>query len=354
MVIVSPRVDEKRPRVDARYLHAASGWRFRAFQSSMLRYAAADNLADRAGVHPNPHVLYEAILEVRAPCGARALNVRTLDVLGGMRLSWRREGGAVGTALSIDPKRAGGDGEGPRRVLFQHLPHTLRRNDVFCGDTQENAWDACDYALLAGLPSLAVPKSQHASRWHRSRAEFNTNSKNCRPFETDSDWTYTVSAMPRVTLRDATSTRYGESCLPMHLLADRTLPILFHSSLTYFEDELEDSGNSNFQLRLRVHDQFFFLLVRGEVRVDNVLARRCDTRFFGNLGAKPISLPGAADGGPAALPPGAILREWSYEEVTFARLRERGDLRGTSQIQDVGTMFRQEDLRHFAGTVFSS
>jgi len=376
-------IDEKIPRVDENYRHESSGWRFRSYQSSMLRYAAADNLADRAGVHPNPDVMFESRLEIYAPSTSsgrcekhelRVMNIRTLDVLGGTRMSWRgKKGGcaAIGTTLAIDSNQTKNKNDSKRCALFQHLPHTLRRNDVFCGNTQENEWNSFDYELPSNIKDIVIPKSQYSSRWNSSRARFNADSTNCRPLETDSDWTYTVSAIPRVTLHDETkdeecdsgegrsgiipgTTTYKRSCLPIDLLSDQSIPILFYSSLTYFEDELEDSGMSRYQLKIRVQDNFFFLLARNDVRVDNVLVRRCDTRCFGNIGKEPITLPRTDDSGPTKLLPGSILREWSHEEVSFERLRERGDLRTKSQIKDASTMFRHEDLRFFVGTVFAS
>lgn len=121
------------------------------------------------------------------------------------------------------------------------------------------------------------------------------------------------------------------------------------------------------QIKLRVQRDFFFVLIRNDIRVDNVIMRRLDTRLFGNLASEPIALGGAdsrtapgeeeedsaGGGGEKFLPPGAVLREWSHSEVEFGRLRERGDLVRHDQIQEVSGMLRGTDLKVLRGQVFA-
>merc|ERR1712194_719936 len=114
-----------------------------------------------------------------------------------------------------------------------------------------------------------------------------------------------------------------------------------------WEDELDDSGSATLDVKIRVQDRFFFVLLRNAVRVDNVLVRTVETRIFGNLGGfgrrkgnavefhqspeRPLRsgenywvlpLDGRRDG----LLPGHIWREWMVCEASYEKLISRGDL----------------------------
>jgi type 2A phosphatase activator TIP41 len=67
--------------------------------------------------------------------------------------------------------------------------------------------------------------------------------------------------------------------LNMELLK-RPDPILFYESLSLYEDELGDNGCSELSVRIRVMPEFFLILLRFFLRVDNVLFRIYDTRIF--------------------------------------------------------------------------
>ena len=43
-----------------------------------------------------------------------------------------------------------------------------------------------------------------------------------------------------------------------------------YQTLLFWEDELDDSGMSKTELKIRVQDRFWFLLLRNETRVDQV------------------------------------------------------------------------------------
>lgn len=59
--------------------------------------------------------------------------------------------------------------------------------------------------------------------------------------------------------------------------------IKYFESIDLFEDELADHGISQFNVRIRVMRDSFFILLRYFLRVDNILTRIIDTRFFHQL-----------------------------------------------------------------------
>lgn len=68
-------------------------------------------------------------------------------------------------------------------------------------------------------------------------------------------------------------------------LRDTSLPILFSSEVILFEDELDDNGTASYKVRIRVMPSFFFVLARFFLRVDDVLIRIYDTRYFHRFGS---------------------------------------------------------------------
>jgi len=57
-------------------------------------------------------------------------------------------------------------------------------------------------------------------------------------------------------------------------------PILFYQDLILYEDELADNGQSMISVRVRVMPSSFFILLRFWLRVDNVVLRAYDSRFY--------------------------------------------------------------------------
>lgn len=68
-------------------------------------------------------------------------------------------------------------------------------------------------------------------------------------------------------------------------LRNTDIPILFSSEVILFEDELDDNGIASHRVRIRVMPNFFFILARFFLRVDGVLVRIFDTRYFHRFGS---------------------------------------------------------------------
>lgn len=71
-------------------------------------------------------------------------------------------------------------------------------------------------------------------------------------------------------------------------LRNTDLPILFSSQVILFEDELDDNGTASYKVRIRVMPDFFFILARFFLRVDGVLVRIFDTRYFHRFGTSVV------------------------------------------------------------------
>jgi len=61
-------------------------------------------------------------------------------------------------------------------------------------------------------------------------------------------------------------------------------PILFYDDIILFEDELHDNGISIESVRIRVMEKFFLCLLRFFLRVDGVIFRVFDIRFYHEFG----------------------------------------------------------------------
>ena len=67
-----------------------------------------------------------------------------------------------------------------------------------------------------------------------------------------------------------------------------TNQILHYSEVVLFEDELTDRGGSKCNVRLRVMDDCWFVLLRSYIRLDKVAVRILDTRVFHKFGSNEL------------------------------------------------------------------
>lgn len=115
-----------------------------------------------------------------------------------------------------------------------------------------------------------------AEEWRESRSEENMEEK-IKPF----DWTFSTDYQGTMNRKLRVE--------PTHLKIDITKlmkreKILFYHDLTLFEDELHDNGVAKCSVKVRVMPSGFYVLLRFFLRVDNVLIRINDTRFYFEVG----------------------------------------------------------------------
>lgn len=76
-------------------------------------------------------------------------------------------------------------------------------------------------------------------------------------------------------------------------------PYVVFEAVDFWESELDDNGVSKIDVKCRVMDRFWFVLMRFDLRVDNVVLRRIETRLFHKFGDD------------------HVLREFTWKEATF-------------------------------------
>uniref|UniRef100_A0A7S1KLA3 TIP41-like protein n=1 Tax=Percolomonas cosmopolitus TaxID=63605 RepID=A0A7S1KLA3_9EUKA len=84
--------------------------------------------------------------------------------------------------------------------------------------------------------------------------------------------------------------------------------ILFYDDVILFEDELHDAGMCILSVKVRVMQETFFCLLRYFLRVDNVVLRILDTRYYHVFGSN------------------EIIREYSHRENTIDELGRKNPI----------------------------
>lgn len=176
---------------------------------------------------------------------------------------------------------------------------------------QFNALDALRGVGQAD-PTIQV---KAAAKWRKTKERRDVE---ISTIEHASDWTFSTSyvgtiqpSSPTIRARDADDENNESRTLPISSpspsplpspfpsalpqqpfqpidyaeLRDTTLPILFSAQTILFEDELDDNGTASYRIRMRVMPSFVFLLARFFLRVDGVLIRVYDTRYFHRFGS---------------------------------------------------------------------
>lgn len=113
--------------------------------------------------------------------------------------------------------------------------------------------------------------------WMEARADSKHIKEVVKPF----DWTFTT---------DYKGTMFGKEGAKMHIEATEERidieklkvreRIHFYDDIHLFEDELSDNGTSILSVKIRVMPTSFLILMRLFMRVDNVIVRMIDTRYY--------------------------------------------------------------------------
>ena len=192
------------------------------------------------------------------------------------------------------------------------------------------AWRHVDGAAAGGATPLEVIRVPEASRW--AAGNLAAGLKQVRydwVFGTDYEGELMVGgctpADPCDTLLDSRDAPRGggqgwepadASVIDRALLQRQDMPILFYDDITLYEDELHDHGVVSLNAKVRVMPTCWFVLLRYFLRVDGVLLRVHDTRYFHKFGE------------------GWVGKETTRKEIQFAQLREAGLSTDTSEYRD--------------------
>ena len=169
------------------------------------------------------------------------------------------------------------------------LPKSIPFPDMFFGynslTVQHNNGFKCSFSALGALSHVGIEsdlKVSMSSDWINSRYYLFIN---IRTSEADHlkivkpyDWTFTTRYSGDFEWDDLED-MVSVQDMNMDLLK-RHDPILFYESQSLYEDELGDNGCSELSVRIRVMPEFFLILQRFFLRIDNVLFRIFDTRIL--------------------------------------------------------------------------
>lgn len=246
-------------------------------------------------------------LEALEQCGGEALTGgRGVRVKG-----WRVE--AVHGAIANAAEREALE----KDLGTAHLPEMLFVNSLTV--THERSGEALHFdargALAAGLAAPAAPvRVAAAATWSAGHSQrFPDGMGGAAPAAsaaTDHDWTFTTPYGGDVRCAPGAARPWAptEARVDRQTLMRRD-PILFYDDVTLYESELDDNGVMHLGAKVRVMPTCWYVLLRFWLRVDGVLIRLRETRFYCPLkrGAPPV-----------------IVRETTWREETFEGLKERG------------------------------
>jgi type 2A phosphatase activator TIP41 len=136
------------------------------------------------------------------------------------------------------------------------------------------------------------------------------------------DWTYSSPFSVSVAGLKSCWRRLKTSGMPMHLLTDQTVPILYFDQIILMEDDLHDNGLVQYSAKVRVMPFCVYVLSKLFVRIDNVLLRVRECRFLLTFTTK------------------QLYRDITWRECPWQELTKYGlptDVRAWTQEGDGGT-----------------
>mmetsp|Transcript_37299 Transcript_37299/g.87012 ORF Transcript_37299/g.87012 Transcript_37299/m.87012 type:complete len:225 (-) Transcript_37299:343-1017(-) len=152
-----------------------------------------------------------------------------------------------------------------------------------------NALDSWARSHAPGHERPDILHSAHASLW-KSRP----NASSVRASsELQFDWSYSTTFAGTVSvdgqhLSPSAWEKRSHSSLDLGYLSDTSVPILFYDSVILYEDDLHDVGDVRLSVRLRVMPGCFFVLQRLVLRIDQVMIRIRDVRYFHKFGTDEV------------------------------------------------------------------
>lgn len=213
-----------------------------------------------------------------------------------------------------------------RELKIPHLPEMVFASNkliithISGGIIEFNCLDALK-TVSTIRPLIKVSCSE---AWQESRQQENLEDKT-KPF----DWTFSCSYKGTISNFIISDTDEKINIEKLKIKEK----ILFYQEIMLYEDELHDNGISSCNLKIRVMPSGFFILLRYFLRIDNVLIRINDTRYYHDFSTdyilreysckecdvKEINLPLTCFGDPNLLLPLMPLKSSEYVKLTYNR-----------------------------------
>jgi type 2A phosphatase activator TIP41 len=99
------------------------------------------------------------------------------------------------------------------------------------------------------------------------------------------DWTYSTPFCGKIYGARVQWKTLAKSGMPMNLLTDQSVPILYFDHLVLLEDDLHDTGQMQYTCKVRVMPTCAYILSQLFVRVDRVVVRVRECRLLIDFGA---------------------------------------------------------------------
>lgn len=141
-------------------------------------------------------------------------------------------------------------------------------------------FNALDALKLVDLNPLNLIQVSYADKWFKNKIKNSNSNSNLEIFK-PFDWTYTTFYKGTI-LNSIYNWNLDSNNLfqiPINKLTSNN-PIKFFDEMILFEDELGDNGISVLNIKIRVMSNCLLILQRLFIRVDNVIVRILDTRYF--------------------------------------------------------------------------
>uniref|UniRef100_A0A1B6C2K4 TIP41-like protein n=1 Tax=Clastoptera arizonana TaxID=38151 RepID=A0A1B6C2K4_9HEMI len=162
-----------------------------------------------------------------------------------------------------------------RELKMSHLPDMVFPNNILSIAHKTG----CSIKFIA-LDALKHVKNKNlhlkiacSNVWKESRQDSGLIEQEVQPF----DWTFSTDYSG--TLGGPWKCEDTQLRIDMERLKQKEQILFFHE-LTLFEDELHDNGIASSSVKMRVMPSGFFILLRFFLRVDGVLLKINDTRFY--------------------------------------------------------------------------
>jgi len=130
--------------------------------------------------------------------------------------------------------------------------------------------------------SQAPPKVSISKEWLQSK-QHTLESPEIKKNTPEYDWTYSPNYYGTITNKKEEG-EFGKP-IPTPLLINLEIlkkpdPILYYGDIHLYEDEFDDNGISQLNVKVRVMPTCFFVLMRFWMRIDGVMFRMRETRIF--------------------------------------------------------------------------
>lgn len=176
--------------------------------------------------------------------------------------------------------------DGMERQTFEselslpHVPDMIFANNIL--QILNSNGCGLEFKALDALKRVNTDKDliqvANAKAWKEARSDCEHIDKIIHPF----DWTFTTDYMG--TLLGNIKIEETTKRIDIEKLKVRD-KIMFYADIALFEDELHDCGCSTLNVKIRVMPSYFFVLVRFYMRVDDVIVRINDSRYFHEAGS---------------------------------------------------------------------